>query len=132
MSAVPQLKLLINLARIDGQVADREQHYITTIGVANGMSENEIQPLFEKTHDPIMPSDLTDDQKFDILFSLVQLMKIDERLYKDEIKYCSVVAAKLGYDPEVMFEMMLNVRSAAMQPNEIDMLKKLIGRYLKS
>jgi hypothetical protein len=85
MPVLSQLKLLINLARIDGDVAEREQQYITTIGVANGMDIKSIVPLFQKSHDAMMPADLTDDQRFDILFSLVQLMKIDERLYQDDV-----------------------------------------------
>ncbi len=131
MTKLPQLKLLINLARIDGEVAEKEQHYITNIGVANGISGNDIQPLFNQNHDLIVPDDLSADQRFNYIFSLVQLMKIDERLYKEEIKYCSEVSAKLGYDRQVMFELMLNVKSAAMQPNEIEALKKLTAKYLK-
>jgi uncharacterized tellurite resistance protein B-like protein len=130
MPVLSQLKMLTNLARIDGQVAEKEQLFITNIGIANGMKAEEIKPLFAQGHEIIVPTDLTDDQKFDLIFSLVQLMKIDERLYKDEIKYCSKVAASLGYNPDVMFELMLNVRGAAMQPNEIDVLKKLIARYI--
>jgi hypothetical protein len=56
-------------------------------------------------------------------------MKIDERLYQDEIRYCSKVAAKLGYDEAVMFELMLHVR-AIMEKNEMDSLKKLTEKYL--
>ena len=56
-------------------------------------------------------------------------MKIDERLYQDEIRYCSKVAAKLGYDEAVMFDLMLHVR-AVMEDNELDALKKLTEKYL--
>jgi hypothetical protein len=77
----------------------------------------------------IVPNDLTNDQKFNYLFSLVQLMKIDERLYKDEIRFCSRVAARLGYDQTVIFDLMLHVKSA-MGPNEKEDLKKLTAKYL--
>jgi hypothetical protein len=56
-------------------------------------------------------------------------MKIDERLYKDEIQYCSRVASKLGYDENVMFELMLHVRSA-MESSEMQILKELTAKYL--
>jgi hypothetical protein len=56
-------------------------------------------------------------------------MKIDERLYKDEIRYCSKVAARLGYDEAVMFELMLHVRSV-MEDNELEALKTLTEKYL--
>lgn len=127
--ALEQLKLLVNLARIDGDVAERERKYISNIGLANNVATQDILPLFEKSHDVVVPSNLTPEERFSYIFSLVQLMKIDERLYKDEIRYCSKVASKLGYDESVMFELMLHVRSA-MESGEMQILKGLTEKYL--
>jgi uncharacterized tellurite resistance protein B-like protein len=127
--ALAQLKLLINLARIDGAVAEKEKKYISNIGLANGIPMQDIIPLFDQDHELIIPSDLNQDQQFEYIFSLIQLMKIDERLYQEEIRYCSKVAAKLGYDEAVMFELMLHVREV-MEANELDALKKLTEKYL--
>jgi hypothetical protein len=127
--ALPQLKLLINLARIDGDVADKEKKYITNIGLANGIPIEDISPLFAVDHDIIIPSNLSNDERFNYIFSLVQLMKIDERLYKEEIRYCSKVAANLGYDQSVTFELMLHVRGV-MEANEMQSLKQLTAKYL--
>lgn len=129
MSALAQLKLLVNLAMIDGEVAEREKEYIINIGIANGLSEQDVEYLFGQQHEMVVPQDLSADKKFDYLFSLVQLMKIDERLYQDEIKYCARVASKLGYKQEVMFELMLKV-SAIMKQGEIESLKELVAKYL--
>lgn len=129
MSALDQLKLLVNLALIDEEVAEREKKYITNIGTANGLSLQDVEFLFNVKHDVIVPQGLSDNQKFDYLFSLVQLMKIDERLYKEEIKYCAQVASKLGYKEEVMVELMLNV-NATMKKGEIDSLRDLISTFL--
>src|SRR5690349_24924022 len=114
MAVLPQMKLLISLAQIDGKVADREQNYIINIGRANGIYPDEVGPLFEKRHQVIVPEDLNDDQKFDYIFSLVQLMKIDERMYKEELLFCSKIATKLGYQQEVLFELLLQVKSVEM------------------
>jgi uncharacterized tellurite resistance protein B-like protein len=127
--ALEKLKLLVNLARIDGDVAERERKYISNIGVANNVSINDIKPLFEKDHELVVPANLSAEERFSYIFSLVQLMKIDERLYKDEIQYCSKVASKLGYDETVMFELMLHVRSA-MESGEMQILRKLTEKYL--
>src|SRR5882672_8037435 len=101
--AIPQLKLLINLARIDGDVAEKEMKYVTNIGLANGIPIGDITVLFGQDHETILPANLNEDERFNYIFSLVQLMKIDERLYKEEINYCASVAAKLGYDQTIMF-----------------------------
>ncbi len=130
MALLAQMKLLINLARIDGEVAERERQYIRNIGSANDLPSNKTEVLFDQRHDLIVPDDLTNDQRFEYIFSLVQLMKIDERMYKEEILFCSKIAAKLGYDEQVMFELMLHVRGAAMADDEMAALKKLTNQYL--
>jgi hypothetical protein len=131
MPAFNQMKLLISLAQIDGTVAPRERNYIINIGRANNFYPDQIVPLFDQRHNLIIPEDLNDDQKFDYLFSLVQLMKIDERMYREEIMFCSKIAASLGYDQQVMFELLLHVKSVVMTEEEMTELKKMVQKYLK-
>jgi hypothetical protein len=132
MSGLAQMKLLINLAQIDGSVAEREKNYIINIGRANGIYPDQTVTLLTQKHEPIVPLNLTPDGKFDYIFSLVQLMKIDERMYKEEIIFCSQIATKLGYDQEVMFDLMLHVKAAAMTDNEMESLKKITEQYLRA
>ena len=131
MSAINQMKLLVSLAQIDGYVAEREQNYIRNIGLANNIDSSEIDLLFERSHQLVVPQDLNDEERFNFLFSLVQLMKIDERMYKEEMMFCSKIAANLGYDQQVMFELLLNVKTTTMTDEEIAELKKLVQGYLK-
>lgn len=131
MSALPQMKLLINLAQIDGTVADREKNYIINIGRANGIYPDQITPLFNQRHALIVPEDLPANEKFQYIFNLVQLMKIDERMYKEEIVFCSNIAEKLGYDKQVMFELLLNVKAGEMSETELESLKKITEKHLK-
>ena len=131
MILLEQLKLLVNLARIDGEMDEKERGYIINIGKANGFPESSIETLFYESHDIIVPKSLTADQKFNYIYSLVRLMKIDERLYEKEIKYCAGIANRLGYRPEVLFELMLKVKGTDMQPDEIDTLKTLTAKYLQ-
>lgn len=126
------MKMLINLARIDGVVTDHERNYIVNIGRANGIYPDEVHPLFDQEHEVVFSKTLTPDQKFDYLLSMVQLMKIDERMYKDEIVYCSQAATKLGYNQQIMFELMLYVKSSKMDPGEVETLKAKVQKHLKS
>lgn len=128
--ALTQMKLLISLAQIDGKVADREQNYIINIGRANGFYPDEIVPLFGKRHQLIVPHNLSDDQKFDYIFSLIQLMKIDERMYKEEMLFCSKIAANLGYHQDALFELLLHIKSKEMSATEVESLKTLTQKYL--
>ncbi|MBN8577066.1 MAG: hypothetical protein KF775_15715 [Cyclobacteriaceae bacterium] len=130
MIVLEQLKLLVNLARIDGEMAGTERTYIINIGKAHGFPESSVETLFYTDHETIIAENLTADQKFDYIFNLVQLMKLDERLYQQEIKFCAATAAKLGYKPELMFELMLKVKSTEMTSAEIATLRNLSNSYL--
>ena len=131
MHAITQMKLLITLAQADGQVAEREKNYIINIGRANGIFPDEVNPLFLKQHEVIIPDNLTVDEKFDCIYSLVQLMKIDERMYQEEIRFCSSIATKLGYEQEALFELMLRVKTSTQEESEINNLKKITSGFLK-
>ncbi|CAN5167248.1 hypothetical protein BH09BAC3_BH09BAC3_31260 [soil metagenome] len=130
MASLEQLKMLINLARVDGMVADKERQFIINIGQANHLLVAEILPLFSNSNTAVIPSNLTNEQKFDYILTLIKLMKIDEKIYRDEIVFCSKVASALGYRQEVLFELMLKVKNTEMEADELEALKKLTATYL--
>lgn len=130
MAAIAQMKLLINLALIDGKIAETERQYIHNIGSANGFTDAEVEDLFGKRHALIVPEDLSDNQKFEYIFSLVQLMKADQRIYKEEIMFCSKIASRLGFDEEIMFDLMLHVKSMNMDHEDVNALKDVTMKYL--
>lgn len=131
MDVTAQLKLMIGLAQIDGTFVEHEKKFIRNIGHANGLSDADIDPLFDQRHSVIVPENLNTEEKFNCLFNLVQLMKIDQQLYKEELLFCSRIASVLGYDREVMAELMLNVKPRLMTAEEIESLKKSTAKYLK-
>ena len=90
----------------------------------------EILPLFSNGSDGEIPANLTNDEKFEYIFTLIQLMKIDEKIYRDEIVFCSEVASALGYRKEVLVELMLKVKNTSMGAEELEELKKLTATYL--
>jgi uncharacterized tellurite resistance protein B-like protein len=131
MEAIQQLRLLINLARADGEVARKERQFIINIGQANHLLVTEILPLFSDENPAVVPAHLSDQEKFEFILHLMQLMKIDEKLYKEEMKYFAEVASKLGYKREVLFELILQVKAADMDKNELESLRKLTETYLR-
>lgn len=75
------LNLPVQLVRVDGAVVQGEIDLIKQIGEANGMSSDYISARFE---DPSLiedPDKLTDDEKYEYIYNIVRLMKIDSRLY---------------------------------------------------
>lgn len=130
MNDLSRMKLLINLAKADGQVADKEKNHLINIGRANGIYPDEIYPLFTQNHQVIVPEHLSDDQKFELIYSLIHLMKVDERMYREEIIFCGEVAARLGYNKQVMFELLAHVKSAGMDQEEMESLKEITQQFL--
>jgi hypothetical protein len=125
------LNLLVQLAKIDGVVVQDEIDLIKQIGQANGMSSDEISQCFD---DPDMIEDfdkISDDEKYEVVYNIVQLMKIDGRLYKEEIAFCAKVASKLGYNEEVLLELMLKIYSDPQITIDKPTLKTAIQKYLK-
>ena len=122
---------MVQLAKIDGVVVQDEIDLIKKIGKANGMSSEEISECFE---DPTLIEDLdhlTADEKYDYIYNIVQLMKIDGRLYKEEIRFCAKVISKLGYQEDVLRELILKIYSDEHISADKSSLKETIQQYLK-
>lgn len=125
------LNMLVQLARVDGVVVKEEIDLIKQIGKANGMSSEEISESFE---DPSVIDDmdsLTDDLRYDYMYNVVQLMKVDGRIYKEEIKFCAKIASRLGYHEDVLREMMLKIYSDPHITTDKETLKSTIQQYLR-
>ncbi|HEY5825415.1 MAG TPA: TerB family tellurite resistance protein [Cyclobacteriaceae bacterium] len=123
-----QLNVLINLAASDSKVAEKEAKVIHMIGQANGISKEEIDTMM-KTPKPIGDlSAFTEDQKFENLYHLIQLMKSDGHVFKSEIHFCEQIADKLGYKKGVVAELSSRIYS---DPSITADRKLLIDRAAK-
>ena len=129
--ALRKLKLLISLAQIDGAVAAQEMQFIVNIGKANGLAESDIELLFDRVHSLVVPTNLTDDDRFNYLLSMVQLMKADEKMFKEELLFCKKMAENLGYESQALFDMLLYVKSTDMTDDEKASLRENVSKYLK-
>lgn len=129
--ALKKLKLLISLAQIDGAIAEQEIQFIYNIGLANGLKRDEIEPLFERVHALVIPANLPEDDRFRYLLSMVQLMKADEKMFKEELLFCKKVAENLGYNQDVLVDMLLHVKATGMTGEEEQQLKGTAKQYLR-
>lgn len=124
-----QLSMLIKLANIDNDFADEERDMIYMVGKANGVAEEEIDNLFDNP-EPLPPIlQMSEDEKFEYLYNVVQLMKIDKEIYLSEIKYCEEVAEKLGFKKAVIAELSSKIYSDPSITYNKDSLKKAVLKY---
>jgi len=130
------LKALIQLSIIDRDFDQPEKTYIYIIGKANNIPEVEIDELVaetinEKPEAIITYQGLMTEERFDYLYDIIQLMKIDGDVYLTEIRYCEGIAEKLGYDKKVVKKLSSLVYSDPTIKASRDVLLKAANKYLK-
>lgn len=129
MSIQSQLSALIALANIDGDFDGEEKTQIYMLGKANGLGKEEVDNLIDNPV-PLPPvSTMTSDEKFDYLYNIVQLMKIDSQVYLSEIKYCEDLAEKLGFKRKVISTLASRVYSDPSITANLESLKKAVKKY---
>jgi len=76
-------------------------------------------------------SDIGEDEQFEYLLNVVQLMKIDGKVYNGELLFCAELASRLGYQPEVIMELYTHIYSSINTVVGKDELREKVKTYLK-
>ena len=107
MDIKAHLEVLLRLALVDQNFDDEERDMIKMIASANGVPKDEIEGMIikalnDKNLGPIQLPVLADDEKFEYLYNIVQLMKVDSKIYLSEINFCEDMAVRLGFNKKVI------------------------------
>lgn len=127
-----ELNVLINLAASDNTVAEKEAKLIHMIGKANGISTEEVNKMIQNPQPISNVASLTPDQKFEHLYYLIQLMKMDGQVFRSEVVFCEQIAEKLGYKKAVVGEISQHVYSDPSITADRDMIKKKADKFLRA
>jgi hypothetical protein len=129
MSIKSKLSVLVQLANIDDDFAGEEKDLIYMIAKANGISQDEVNDLIENP-EPLPPlSTISDDDKFEYLYHIVQLMKIDSQVYLSEIKFCEEVAERLGFKKNVISDLSKRIYSDPSITSNVEALKREVRKH---
>ena len=126
-----ELNVLINLAASDRKIADRESKLIHIIAKANGISKEEVDQMLNNPKAIGNISSLTNDEKFEHLYFLIQLMKMDGQVFRSEIVFCEHIADKLGFKKGVVAEISQHVYSDPSITADRDMVKQKALKFIK-
>ncbi|PIB36911.1 hypothetical protein BFP72_16625 [Reichenbachiella sp. 5M10] len=126
-----QITALVNLAKSDDNIDDRELKLIFRIGRAHQLEHQEIQEIIDHPSKLEGVAELSPDEKFEFLYSIIQLMKIDDEIINEEVEYCNMIADKLGYSYGAIMEMYPQVHKNLVIKEEKMALKKKISAFLK-
>jgi len=126
-----QLNVLINLAASDRNVGEKEAKVIHMIGKANGLSKEDVDSMLKKPQPIGDLSAFSEEQKFENLYHLIQLMKSDGHVFKSEIHFCEEIAEKLGYKKAVVGELSSRIYSDPTITADRKMLIERAHKFLK-
>ncbi|MFZ2904797.1 MAG: TerB family tellurite resistance protein [Cyclobacteriaceae bacterium] len=126
-----ELNILINLAASDSRIEDKEAKLIHMVGKANGLAKEEVQQMISNPQPISNISALTSDEKFEHLYYLIQMMKMDGQVFKSEIVFCEKIAQKMGYKKGVVAELSQHIYSDPSITSDREMLRKKAEKYIK-
>ncbi|WKZ58340.1 MAG: TerB family tellurite resistance protein [Cyclobacteriaceae bacterium] len=126
-----ELNVLINLAASDSKIEEKESKLIHMVGKANGLSTEEVQELINKPKPIGDLNAMTNDEKFEHLYYLIQMMKMDGQVFRSEIIFCESIAEKLGYKKSVVGELSQHIYSDPSITADRNMLRQKAEKYIR-
>jgi uncharacterized membrane protein YebE (DUF533 family) len=127
-----ELNILINLASSDGKIEERESKLIRMVAKANGLSIEETDALMNNPQPIDNVSALTSDEKFEHLYYLIQMMKMDGQVFKSEITFCEDIAEKMGYKKGIVAELSSHIYSDPSITADREMLRKKAEKFIRA
>lgn len=103
------LNILIQLAEADKHFAKAERDMIFKIARDRNFPELEVQELIRKPEPIDSLGALSVDQKFEYLYSSIELILVDQNVFESEIIFCKSLAIKLGFKKAIIDFFLENV-----------------------
>lgn len=131
------LRTLVRLALSDQKFSDVERSMIYIIGKAHRIKEEDIHQIVDeelksKGDSQISFVALSFDEKFEYLYNIIQLMKIDNQVYLSEIRFCEQLAEKIGFDQNVVKKISTRIYSDPSITSNRELLKDQARKFLKN
>lgn len=104
-----QLNVLIQLAEADKHFAKAERDMIFRIAKERNFPESEVNELIRKPEPIDSLGALTPDQKFEYLYTSIELILVDHNVFESEVIFCKSLAIKLGFKKAIIEYFIENV-----------------------
>lgn len=126
-----ELNILINLAASDSRIEEKEAKLIRMVAKANGIPKEEIDEMMRNPKPITNISALTSDEKFEHLYYLIQMMKMDGQVFKSEIVFCEHIAEKMGYKKGIVAELSQHIYSDPSITSDRELLRKKAEKFIR-
>ena len=85
LSTEEQINVLVHLSMADKHLAEEESKVIHNIGERNGMTKEQVDQIINNPKPISSLRHLPPDEKFDYLYNVIFLMKVDGKIFQSEI-----------------------------------------------
>ncbi len=90
------------LAKADGHLDEAELNFIITVGRKHGLKPEDVRTLVANSSKDHLIIPDNDDERFDQLFDLVDMMLADGIVDDAEMDFCTSMAQRLGFRKAVV------------------------------
>lgn len=125
-----QLSILVHLSMADKFVAEEESMLIHKIGERIGLTDDKVELIMDNPKPIPNLRDLPSDEKFEYLFNVIQLMKVDGKIHQSEIEFCERLAIALGYKPGVVGDLSAYIYSDPSIISDHNLLRSIADKHL--
>jgi uncharacterized tellurite resistance protein B-like protein len=126
-----ELNILINLAASDSRIEEKEAKLIRMVAQANGIPKEDVDEMIKNPKPITNISALTSDEKFEHLYYLIQMMKMDGQVFKSEIIFCENIAEKMGYKKGIVAELSQHIYSDPSITSDRELLRKKAEKFIR-
>jgi len=124
-----QLSMLIHLAQADHNISTEEIEIIKKTDQDNGLNSTQIEAVIASPKSVEDLYHLPKEEKLECLIGLIRLMKIDKKIYQNEIDFCERIALKFGYQPKVIMELSAYIYTSESIHTDRSTLEDIVVTY---
>ena len=125
------LSILVHLAKSDGRISEEEKKMIDRIGRENSLDLDQVETLINDPKPVEKIKDLPKEAKLELIIDIIKLMKIDNEVHQQEIKFCESISVKLGYNAEVVKDLSAYISTSTQENSSKKLLKEIINKFYK-
>lgn len=125
-----QLSILVHLSMADNFIAEEEKSLIFAIGKRNGLTEEQIEQIIKDPKKIPQVKSLPPEEKFDYLHDVIQMMKVDGKIYQSEIQFCEKLAIGMGYKAGVVADLSAYIYSDPSISTKRSFLRSIADKHL--
>ena len=126
------IRTLLHLAQSDGDVSGSELALIYKIAIEKSLPMFEVEQLIRNPpQEQEELNELSKNERFEYIYTLVLMMKMDAKLDPREEELCRNYAESLGYKQEVIPELLELISSDHQLSDDKQTLKKVAQAFLQ-